>query len=171
MRRTLTTLLVLLCLAAAGCAEEEAQRDPVGPDDGLQVAGQVFNKRYAVSDGEPEVVFGDCDAVDGRDQDLCIIARTLDGQNFGIVFENPEAFRPGESLPVTDLACVAEQCDDHRDSLLIEVRVDGRPLEATGGNVTIAEAGPPRWSGELVVRFADGGGLSGTFNVRPSATP
>lgn len=170
MRRLLAVLFTCV-VALTACADEEAQRDPVGPDDGLQVSGQLFNKRYAVSDGEPEVVFGDCDAIDGRDQDLCVIARTLDGQNFGVVFENPDALRPGEALPVSDLNCVAEECDAHRDSILVEVRVDGQPLKATGGTVTVNEVGPPRWSGELVIRFADGGGLSGTFNIRPTATP
>ncbi|MBW3664494.1 MAG: hypothetical protein KY469_15445 [Actinobacteria bacterium] len=167
MRRSLAALSLVLAFVGASCAEEEAQRDPVGPDDGLQLTGQLAGKRYAVSDGEPEVVHGDCDPNDGLDVDLCVIARTVDGQNFGVVFENPDALIPGETVPVSHVGCVAEQCDAHRDSVLLEVRVDGSPLPATGGNVTVTAAGPPRWTGELSVRFADGGGLSGSFNVQP----
>ena len=166
-RRLVAVLLVAVSLAAVGCAEEEAQRDPVGPDDGLQVTGQLLGRRFAVSDGEPEVVVGDCDPADGHDEDVCIIARTLDGQNFGIVIENPAALVVGEAVPVSQFACVAEVCDAHLDSVLLQVRIDGRPLDATGGTVTATIVGPPRWAASFSVRFVDGGGLSGSFDVRP----
>lgn len=155
----------VLALLLAGCVESGGQRGPVSAADGLQLTGTLEGHRVAVSDGEPEVTYGDCDPADGRDVDLCIIARTVDGQQLGVVFENPDALLPGSTITVATRRCVPADCDTTTDVLLIEVRVDGRRLVASGGSVTVREAGR-RWAGELLLRFADGSALSGDFDVR-----
>lgn len=160
-------LAVTLLLGA--CGEEEAtQRQPEAPDEGIQITGTLQGRRLSVSDGAPEVVLGDCDSRDGLDRDLCVVARTLIGDRVAVVVENPGILEAEARLPVGGEDCT--HCDEVTGHLVVEVRREGRAVRAAGGRVVVRQAGP-RYAAELTLRFADGGVLSGRFNVRPTPAP
>lgn len=159
-------LTLLVAVLAVSCVEPEvSQRQPESSADGLQATGQLDGHRLAVSDGEPEVAHADCDAPDGVDEDLCVVARTIDGSTLSLVIENPALLIDGQSIPVS--SCQGH-CDDHQDGVVIEVRLDGEARRASGGSVDVLTAGP-RWSAAFTVRFGPGESLTGSFDVRPPA--
>ena len=153
----------VIALVLAGCADPEvSQRQPVSAVDGIQATGQFDGHRIAVSDGEPEVVLGDCDLPDGVDEDLCIVAFSIDGSTLALVIENPLALEIGDDVPVTS-------CSGHCDEaagVVVEVRVDGVARRATGGTVDIVEAGP-RWRMAFTLRFGGADSLTGEYDVLP----
>lgn len=160
--RRLVALLALVALAA--CADPgSVQQQAVGRADGLQLSGQLAGHRISLSDGAPDVSLQDCDPADGPDTDLCVVARTIDGSTLGLVIENPDAFAEGVSLTVADRRC-DDGCDGVDDVAVVEVRLDGRVHRATSGTVS-ATAWGERYTVEVTLRFADGGGLSGSFDV------
>jgi hypothetical protein len=155
---------VLLAVLVVACVDPEVtQRQPVSTADGLQMTGQLDSHRLAVSDGEPEVVHADCDAPDGVDEDLCIVARTIDGATLSLVIENPALLVAGESLVVS--SCQGH-CDDHDAGVVIEVRLDGSVRRASGGTLDVISAGP-RWAAAFRVTFGAGDQLAGSFDVQP----
>lgn len=159
-------MALLLAVLVVSCVDPEvAQRQPVSMADGLQVTGQLDGHRLAVSDGEPEVALGDCDAPDGVDEDLCIVARTIDGATLSLVIENPALLVEGESFAVS--SCEGH-CDDHVAGVVIEVRLDGTTRRASGGAVDVITTGS-RWAAEFRARFGAGDSLAGSFDVRPPA--
>lgn len=152
-----------LALGVAACTDPEvSQRQPASTVDGIQLTGQLDGHRLAVSDGEPEVVLGDCDAADGVDEDLCVVARTIDGATLAIVIENPFALSLADDVAVTSCS---GRCDDAA-GVVAEVRLDGAAKRATGGAFSIKELGP-RWVMSFTIRFGGGDALSGEFDVRP----
>lgn len=164
MTRRLAGLLVAAAVLS-GCAEGDAvQRQPVTGDDGVQATGRLDGRRIAISSGAPDVVLGDCDAGDGLDRDLCLNVRTIDGITLNLVVENPDALPPGERLPVRDSGCVAVACDDVVDRAVVDVRVAGRQVRATGGSLTLGRL-DARAVGRFDLRLPDGDGLLGTFDV------
>lgn len=161
--------LVAVVLVVAACGDEEiVQRQPVAPDDGIVITGRYAGQTLSVTDGEPEVVVGDCDRGDGVDRDLCIVTRTIDGARLGLVLENPDALQAGSRLPVRGDACTT--CDDVADHAVVDVRSDGPPRRASGGSLEVDMAGP-RYVASFRLRFPDGGELTGRFNVRPPPVP
>lgn len=158
--------MTVLAVLAASCVEPEvSQRQPASSADGMQATGQLDGHRVALSDGEPEVAHADCDLPDGVDEDLCIVARTIDGSTLSLVIENPALLADGESLPVS--SCQGH-CDHHTDGVVIEVRLDGSVHRAAGGTIDVMTAGP-RWAAAFTVRFGPGESLTGAFDVRPPA--
>ena len=168
-RAARTALAAAVVVLLVACPADEAQRPPVAPDDGLQVSGVYGGRQLALSDGEPEVLYGDCDPQQGADTDLCIVASMLEGGSFALVFENPDVLTAGDSVSVADVACGDGGCDDIEDTAVVEVRVGTTAQGAVGGTVTVREA-DQRFAGSFVLRFTDGT-LTGDFNVRPPATP
>ncbi|MDX1511678.1 MAG: hypothetical protein R3249_10040 [Nitriliruptorales bacterium] len=153
----------IVALALAGCADPEvSQRQPVSSVDGIQATGQFDGHRIAVSDGEPEVALGDCDLPDGVDEDLCIVAFTIDGSTLALVVENPGVLEVGDGVPITNCA---GHCDD-AEGVVVEVRLDGVARRASSGSADIAEAGP-RWRLAFTLRFGGADRLTGEFDVRP----
>lgn len=160
-----------LCLALllAACASSgEVQRQPEAVDEGLQATGLLDGSRVAISRGEPVVLYGDCDPNEGLDQDLCILVRTLDGVPINLVIENPSALQAGEELPVRDDACV--DCDEVRTHAVVDLRVAGDTLRASGGRLVVSEAAR-RFAAEFDLRLGSGQRLTGSFNVLPGANP
>jgi len=159
----------VLVLAGA-CTSDEAQRAPVAPDDGIQLTGTIDGHRIAISDGEPEVVLGDCDPGDGDDLDLCVIARSIDGQTVGVVFENPAVFATAGSYPVSTAECEAVACDAVTTVAIVELRTDAVSWLALSGalDVRLSEG---RYVADLRLELGDGGSVSGTINVSAPATP
>ncbi|HEX9765551.1 MAG TPA: hypothetical protein VGA36_02235 [Nitriliruptorales bacterium] len=154
---------VALALAFAGCADAEvSQRQPASTVDGLQATGQLDGHRVAVSDGEPEVALGDCDAPDGGDEDLCIVARTIDGSTLALVIENPGGLEVRKGVGVR---MCAGPCDG-AGGVVVEVRLDGTAHRATGGSFDIDQVGP-RWAMSFQLRFGTAGNLTGELDVRP----
>jgi len=158
----------LLALAAAAmamsaCAGTDTQRQPTSSNEGLQLTGQYAGAQLSVSDGAPQLVAGDCDPGDGLDDDLCIIAVSLDGAQVAIVFENPITLVTGATLTIDDVECGG--CDGVTDVAVVELRVDGDAARVAGGSVVVIDAGPVRLAGDLHLRFLDGGSLNGTFDV------
>lgn len=164
----LVVVLALLAVGMAGCGDDEtAPVQPVTPnsrDQGIQATGTLDGQRVAISRGNPTVVVGDCDASDGLDRDLCILARTISGQSINLVIENPAVLVPGETV-TAGVECTGA-CDDVTAGAVAELRIDGdvRPVER--GSVTVAEAGP-RWIGEFDLVLSGGDRLIGTFDVEP----
>lgn len=165
MRRPLTGLAVGLALVATACVTPEGSthRQPEAVDDGVQVTGVLDGSRVALTSGAPEVSFRDCDGGDGLDEDVCWVARTIDGVSLAFVIENPGALVAGETLPVRSDACDA--CDDVTDHLVVDIRVGGQQRRATSGTMTVAAVGE-RVAARFRVEFPGGDDLTGSFNVR-----
>lgn len=164
-RRWSVAVVLVTTLLLAACGGEGVQRQAVGPDDGLQVSGPFAGQRVSVSDGEPEVRLDDCDPADGPDQDLCIIARTIDGQDFELRIQNPDRLEAGTRVAVARSRCRARACDDATD-LVVDVRLGDETVRASGESLRVRRAGP-RFAAEFQLRFGGGGALSGSFDVRP----
>lgn len=165
-------LLVWLAVVT-GCAEAaNPQRQPVAPDDGIQATGRLDGQRIAISDGEPEVTTGACGAAATGD-DLCIVARTIDGAEVGLVVENPAVIGSASPVPVAADGCSGAACDGVRGRAVVGVSLDGRVRAATGGRLTpTPEAGPDAsgrgYAAEFDLRLDGGDRLVGSFNVRPA---
>lgn len=166
IHRRLGPLLAGLALLT-GCAEGDVvQRQAQTGDDGIQATGVLDGRRVAISTGDPQVVWGDCDPVDGLDRDLCVVGRTIDGVTLSVVIENPEALVAGESLPVRGDACEAVACDAVTDHAVVDLRVEGGQRRATGGRI-VASAVDERVAADLDLRFPNGDRLTGGFDVAP----
>lgn len=155
----------LALLAGVACGDQEAQqRQAQGPDDGLQLTGRVGGAQLSVSYGAPDFQITDCDPDDGTDFDWCLRARSIDGSDVVLVFENPAVFVAGTTVDVGFDRCVG--CDDVTDHGVVELRVGGEARRAVDGTVEVHEAGP-RHVLEFRLRFDDGGSVSGSMDVRP----
>lgn len=164
VRRRLAGVL-LAALVAAGCAEGDVvQEQPETGRDGLQATGRLGGSRVAISSGDPNVTFGDCDPGDGLDEDLCLVARTIDGLRVNLVIENPDAMVEGEVLPVRADTCTGEACDAVTDHAVIDLRVEGEQFRARGGTLRTRAAGE-RYVADVDIRFPDGDNLVGSFDV------
>lgn len=165
-------LLASLAASLLVACPSVAQRPPAAPDDGLQLTGELRGARIHVSDGAPEVLYGDCDPGDGDDIDLCMVGSTIDGGSIGLVIENPEALVEGSALtpraacPPRPLPSSPVDCEG---TVIVEIRYGTQRLRPLGGVLTVS-AGGPRYAARFALRFA-GGTLSGAFDVRPPATP
>lgn len=169
-RPRLAALLAGLLLVA-GCADPEVQqRQPASDTDGVQATGRLDGSRVAISYGEPEVVFGDCDPGDGLDRDLCMVSRTIDGLSINIVIENPSALLPGERIDVRDDPCVELACDEVREHAVVDLRLNGEQRRVTGGSLNVLEAGQ-RFAAEFRFLLTGGDELTGEFDVAPPAAP
>lgn len=161
--------LAAIALVLVGCGDDDIlQRQPVAPDDGIAVTGRFAGRTVSVSDGAPEVLVGDCDIQDGRDRDLCIVTRTIDGGRFTLVVENPAVLEQGAEVRVAHDGCGA--CDDLTDHAVVDVRVGDSSARAVGGRLRVT-AGGPRYSAQFRLRFPDGSRISGRFNVAPAPVP
>lgn len=161
-----------LALTAGACGEApDDLPDPRDGRSGLQLSGTVDGRQIAVNDGLPDLVVGDCDLDDGRDDDVCVVSEDLSGAPVVVVFENPAVLVPGASLPVDGAPCgTAEACDAVTGRAVVDVQVgqgEGR-RRASGGEVRVAVVEPSaRYAGELRVELPQGGSMSGTFDVVP----
>ncbi len=164
MRRGLPAALMAGAMLLAGCASSSvAQRQPVALDDGVQATGRLDGARIAVSDGSPETNLVDCDPGNGPDEDVCWIARTIDGLTIAFVVENRAALVAGETVPVRDHDCV--DCDDVRGQAVVDLRVAGEQRRASSGRIVVREA-DERFAADFRIRFQDGDELTGAFNIR-----
>lgn len=161
-------LAVLAVVVLVGCAEaENPQPQARFPDEGLQTTGQLAGKRIAVSSGNPTVTFGDCDPEDGIDEDLCITARTIDGEAVTVVIENPAAlsgFVDGE-IPVDADPCRRADCDDITTHAVVDVRSDGEVYRALSGTIRPNTVRPGHVAARFRFTLRGGGRLTGSFNV------
>lgn len=165
MSRRLLGVAVGLALLLAACVTPEGSthRQPEAVDDGVQVTGVLGGSRVALTSGDPEVSFRDCDGGDGLDDDVCWVARTIDGLQIAFVIENPGVLVPGETLTVRSDPC--DLCDDVSDKVVVDVRVGGEQRRATGGTMTVIEVGE-RIAARFRLTFPGGDDLTGSFNVR-----
>lgn len=153
----------------AACAEGDVvQRQAQSGDDGFQATGRLSGSRVAISSGDPNVTLGDCDPGDGMDEDLCVLGRTIDGVRINLVIENPAAMVPGEVVPVRADACDADACDEVTEHAVVDLRIDGEQVRATGGTLRTRAFGE-RVTADVDLRFRDGGNLVGTFDVSVAA--
>jgi hypothetical protein len=156
----------LLAVVLAGCASSSLpQRQPEALDDGVQATGRLGGQRVALSDGSPETNLVDCDP-QVPDEDVCWIARTIDGVTIAFVIENPGALEAGATLPVRDDDC--DTCDDVRDHAVVDLRIDGEQRRATRGRLQVRRA-DERYAASFDVRFPDADSLTGEFNIRQLA--
>lgn len=157
----------LLGVLVAGCASSSVgQRQAEALDDGVQATGRLDGARVAISDGDPETSLVDCDPGFETDDDVCWIARTIDGTTVAFVIENPAALVPSERLAVRASDC--ETCDDVTDHAVVELRVDGEVRRAVGGSLVPTEVGE-RYAVRFDVSFPGGDQLDGRFNIREHA--
>lgn len=156
--------LLAAAVGLVGCGEGQAEhRQAEAVDDGVQVTGVLDGSRVAVSQGVPDVLFGDCDPGDGLDEDVCWVARTIDGLSIAFVVENPAVLVAGEVVEVVPDAC--RKCDEVTEGVVVDVRVDGEQRRATAGRIEVREVGE-RIAADIEVRWPDGDHLVGSFNVR-----
>lgn len=155
-----------LAVVLAGCASSSLpQRQPEALDDGVQATGRLGGQRVALSDGGPETNLVDCDP-NTPDEDVCWVARTIDGLSIAFVIENPGALVAGETIPVRDDDCT--DCDDVTDHAVVDLRVDGEQRRATRGRLEVRQVGD-RYAAAFDVRFPDADALTGEFNIRQLA--
>ncbi|MGH3443134.1 MAG: hypothetical protein ACRDUY_14060, partial [Nitriliruptorales bacterium] len=147
----------------AACQGNPAHRQPVGPDDGLQLTGRIEGKRVNVSDGEPEVTLGACEAAPPGREALCLESFTIDGDPFTLVVVGPEVFVEGATVEVL-AHCFGDGCTE---VALVDVVLGGNRSSAQGGELVVDQAGP-RYVARLSLRFAGGNLLTGRFNVLPA---
>lgn len=165
VRGARVVLAVACLLAVAGCAgSNPAHRQAEAVDDGVQVTGVIDGSRVAISRGVPEVVFGDCDPGDGFDEDICWVARTIDGLNIAFVIENPAVLEAGARVDVVNPGCGT--CDDVTDGVVLEVRVDGTVRRPVRGAMDVVTVPGERVAASFTIDFAGGDELQGSFNVR-----
>ncbi len=160
MRTFLAALAAALIVVA--CGPEPIQRQPVSADDGVHATGRLGDRQVHVSFGEPEVLLGPCAARRRPDEDsLCIAAKTIDGDTFGLIVENPSALRGGERVPV-DSDCPNDDC------ALVELRRGDARFEAEHGELVVTNAGE-RYAARFVLRVGTGT-VTGAFDVAPRDT-
>lgn len=163
-RRPLAAAVLALLLAA--CASSSLpQRQPEALDDGVQATGRIAGQRVALSDGGPETNLVDCDP-NTPDEDVCWIARTIDGLTIAFVIENPSALVDGETIRVRDDDCT--DCDDVTEHAVVDLRIDGEQRRATSGRLDVRQTGQ-RYAAAFDVRFQGGDALTGEFNIRQLA--
>lgn len=160
--RTSLPVVALAALLLTACPGDPTHRAARSSIDGLQLSGRYDGAQVAVSDGEPEVVYADCDPADGRDVDLCMEAFTISGAPFGIVIENPEALVAGEVLDVRARPCPG--------CVQVEIRRGTQRTVLTGGHLDVLRAGD-RFAARFTLRRPPGTTVSGSFDVVPPATP
>ncbi|MDP9023030.1 MAG: hypothetical protein M3N57_10150 [Actinomycetota bacterium] len=162
------SVVAAAAMLSGGCGTQAVQRAPVASDDGIQLTGTLSGRQIHVTDGEPEVVLGDCDPNDGVDEDLCIVTFTIDGAPLALVVENPAGLAAGERLPVVEPAAAGclPHCDDLTGGAVIEVRRGQQRQFATSGSVVVREAGS-RYAATFVLGFGKGR-VTGAFNVGPA---
>lgn len=160
-------VLVLTVSVLTGCVEAEVvQRQPEAPDDGLQATGRLDGGRVAISDGGPAVTLGDCDAGGEVDEDLCMVARTINGQQVALVLENPGVLAEGTEIPVRGDTCTGAACDRVRGHAVVDLRLGTREVRATDGRLTVTAA-DERYAARFDLQLPRGEELRGSFNVRP----
>ena len=163
-------LLLLLLLAACGDTPGDVLPDPRDGRSGVRFSGIVNDRQVAVSDGLPEVNFGDCDINQGSDRDVCIITEDVNGDLVVIVFENPDVLIEDTSIRIGDTPCADPQaCDEVTETALVDVQVGTGPrVRAVSGNLDIEVVVPlARYRGEFDLRLPDGGTLNATFDLVP----
>lgn len=170
MRRAVRVVAaaVLVLTGCEGGDEVQTPVDAVQPqsrDEGIQATGQLGGARVAISRANPTVVVGDCDANDGLDQDLCILARTIDGVSVTLVVENPDVLTAGETVEA-GARCADAGCDGIGQGAVVELRIDGERIPVTRGSLQVEQAGP-RWVADFEL-FVTDGRLQGTFDVAPT---
>lgn len=164
-RRPGVVVVVTAALLLAGCATSTAEhRQPEALDDGVQLTGTLGGARVAVSEGVPDVLFGDCDPGFEVDRDVCWSARTIDGMMVTMVIENPDVLVPGETVDVVASDCV-DDCEAVTDGVVVEVRADGVARRAVDGRLEVDRA-DDRVAASFDVTLPDADRLTGTFNVR-----
>jgi hypothetical protein len=101
------------------------------------------------------------------DDDICAIAKDIDGQLVVLVFENPDVLVADATLPVADPGCGA-RCDEVTGSAVIDLQLGTGPrLRADGGRVQISEVTPfARYAGEVRLTLPSGS-VSGSFDLVP----
>lgn len=153
---------VIAASLLAGCGPEPVQRQPVSADDGLHATGRLENRHVNVSFGEPEVLLGPCDARRRPGEDsLCIAAKTIDGETFGLIIENPRVLDAGARIEV-GTRCPDDEC------ALVEIRRGEQRLAADGGQLVVSSAGE-RYAARFLLRVGNGT-LTGAFDVDPRQT-
>lgn len=157
-RAVLAALAGVLVLAGCGAP---IQRQPVSADDGLHLTGRIDGRHINVSVGEPEVMLGACDFHRPGEIELCIAARTVDGETFGIVLQNPEDLVEGETSTVR-ATCPDGGCEG---VALVEIRRGEVRHQADGGELDVRRAGP-RYAARFTLRLGNDV-MNGAFDVDP----
>lgn len=136
---------------------------------GLQGTGTIDGKQVAVATGLPQLLVGDCDPLDGRDSDVCVIADTIDGRQFVLAFENPAALVEGAVLPVVDPGCEPEACEELTDVAIVTVKLDtDRSVRATGGTVRVRRVVTNlNYAADLSLSLPGGDAFNGQMDVVP----
>lgn len=171
MRRVGGLAVAALVVGAAGCGPGASLGQAAQPREGragLQVTGRVAGAQFALSDGAPQLVVGDCDPIDGMDSDVCAIAGDINGELFVLSVENPGMLEDGATIPVADRACAPQYCDDVDDAAVVDVQVGtGQRIRATGGQLQVRRVEPfLRYVGSAQLALPDGQ-LSVEFDLVP----
>jgi hypothetical protein len=166
MRRLALVLVVLL----GGCVSSSATTiQPRDGRSGLHGAGTLDGRQVAVAQGLPELVVGNCDPIDGADDDVCIISDTIDGRVFVLNFENPALLEAGADLPVAATDCASPSaCDDASEAAIVSVKLGtDAAVRATGGRLQIERVEPfANYVGEVSLELPNGR-FTGSFDVVP----
>ncbi len=171
--RLVPLVLLAAALLVGGCRGTPLPGAAVQPRDGkagLQLTGAIEGRQVAVTDGTAELVVGDCDPNDGRDQDICFLANDIDGTVFVVVIENPDVLESAPTeLEVGDPGCASpDACDAVEDVAVVDIGHGvGDRQRARAGTLRLRALEPLRYyAGRLRLELPDGR-LSGDFDVIP----
>jgi len=168
VRRAAAGLALVACTTACTAAAQTTIQ-PRDGRSGVQGTGTIAGRQVAVATGLPQLLVGDCDPIDGLDDDVCAIADTIDGRLFVLGFENPDVLVPGRTVPVSTAGCGdPEACDAVDDGAVVTVKLEtDAPVRATTGTVTVAAVEPfTRYAGEVSLTLPDGR-FRATFDLVP----
>jgi len=160
---------VALALVLAGCATASRAVQPRDGRSGLQGTGTLEGRQVAVGQGLPDLVVGDCDPIDGPDQDVCFVSDTIDGRTFVLIFENPAVLVTGASLPLGGADCASpEACDAVTDVAVVSLKLGAdAAVRAEGGRLLLTRVEPfANYVGEVILELPDGA-FTGSFDVVP----
>lgn len=156
--------------AGAGCALGDGELPPAREGrSGLQGTGTLAGRQVAVANGLPELVVGDCDPLDGDDDDLCVITDTIDGRTFVLTVENPRVVVTGAELEVGDAGCGSPGACDAVDALaVVSIKLETEPpVLASGGSLRLTRVEPfANYVGSINLTLPSGS-FSGTFDIVP----
>lgn len=159
--------VVLAAVLCAGCTTSTAVQ-PRDGRSGLQGTGTLDGRQVAVGEGLPELVVGDCDPIDGLDDDVCVITDTIDGRTFVLNVENPGVLVEGARLPVAADCDSAAACDAVTDAAVVSLKLGtDDPVLATGGTLRVGRVEPfANYVGDVSLSLPNGR-FSGSFDVVP----
>lgn len=156
-----------LVLLAAGCGDDDTE-----PGAGLHLSGQVDGRTVSVSQPQPVLLEGDCEARAGLPAAVCFAATATGGTPLTVGLANLDQVSVGEPTEVVAPGCSsASSCARIDEGAVVLLSLDEELVRPREGVLTLRQAtAGERYVGELRLELP-GGRLTGGFDVAPRPDP